>query len=285
MDVELAPITDDDITDVSRFMHDHHNRGVAPERWSRALRTRWSASAPHHGYLLRADGRIVGAYLAYFSDREIDGRIERFCNLGAWCVLEPHRAQGLRLLMALLRMRGYHFTDLSPSGSVIALNRALKFAELDTTTSIMVNLPWRSARRDVRISSDPAVVRATLSGAERQIYADHEEAAAARHLVVMAGDEHCYVIFRRDQRKRIRAFASILYVGNADLFRVAARQVGGHLLLHHGIAATLMEQHVIGDRPRWAVALERARPKMFKSSTLPADRIDYLYSELVGLEW
>ena len=31
--------------------------------------------------------------------------------------------------------------------------------------------------------------------------------------------------------------------------------------------------------------LSRARPKMFKSDTLTADQIDYLYSELTCLEW
>ncbi len=284
MDVELAPITDDDIVSVARFMHDHHNRDIAPERWAHALRMQWSAAAPHHGFMLRAQGRIVGAYLAYFSDREVDGRVEHFCNLGAWCVLEPHRAQGLRLLMALLRMRGYHFTDFSPSGNVVPLNRKLKFTDLDTATSLLLNVPWLPGR-GLRITGDPDVLAATLTPAERRIHADHRDAAAARHLVVTAGDEHCYIIFRRDRRKRIRAFASILHVGNASLFQRSVRQIGAHLLLHHGVAAMLVEERVVGGRPRGAVALRRSRPKMFKSSTLPARRIDYLYSELVGLEW
>jgi hypothetical protein len=283
--VELAPIADDDIAAVSRFMRDHHNRNVAPERWSRALTVRWSDSAPHHGYLLRAGGDIVGAYLAYFSDRDIDGRVERFCNLGAWCVLEEYRSEGPRLLMALLRMPGYHFTDLSPSGNVVALNRKLRFSELDTSTSLMPNLPWLPRRGGLRIVTDPGVLAATLTPAERRIYSDHRDAAAARHLVVVAGVEHCYVVFRRDRRKGIRAFASILHVGNADLFQRAAREVGAHLLLRHGLAATLMEQHVVGTRPKGSVPIARSRPKMFKSRTLPATRIDYLYSELVGLEW
>lgn len=283
MDVELAPIADDDIVAVARFMHDHHNATVAPEQWVRALRVRWSESAPHHGYMLRAGGEIVGAYLAYFSDREVDGRPERFCNLGAWCVLEPHRAQGLRLLMALLRMRGYHFTDFSPSGNVVPLNRKLKFTDLDTRTSLLLNAPWLP-RRGLRITSDPVVLAATLTPEERGIHADHRDAAAARHVVVIAGDEHCYIIFRRDRRKRIRAFASILHVGNADLFQRSVRQIGAHLLLRHRVPAMLMEERVVHGRPRGAVRLQRSRPKMFKSS-LPAERIDYLYSELMALEW
>ena len=77
--------------------------------------------------LLDADGAIVGAHLAFYSEREIDGRAERFCNLGAFCVREEHRFHSLRLLKALLAQDGYHFTDLSPSGNVVELNRRLKF--------------------------------------------------------------------------------------------------------------------------------------------------------------
>ena len=57
----------------------------------------------------------------------IDGRVERFCNLGAWCVLPEHRFHALRLLKALLAQDGYHFTDLSPSGNVVGLNERLGF--------------------------------------------------------------------------------------------------------------------------------------------------------------
>ena len=43
-----------------------------------------------------------GAYLALYSERDIDGRTERFCNLAAWCVMDEYRSFGLMLLKALL---------------------------------------------------------------------------------------------------------------------------------------------------------------------------------------
>lgn len=285
MDVELAPIADDDIEVVSRFMHAHHNRSILPEKWADALRSPWAASPPHHGFVLRTDGEIVGAYLAYFSDRDVDGTPEKFCNLGAWCVLEPYRAQGLRLLMALLGMRDYHLTDFSPSGNVVPLNRKLKFTELDTTAALLPNLPWGSGRVRSRITEDPDELAATLTGADLRLYEDHRTAAAARHLLVRSGDEYCYVVFRRDTRKRIRAFASVLYVSDPDLFRRSLRRIGAHLLLRYGIAATIIEDRVAGGRGRGTIPLSQTRPKMFKSSTLAADSIDYLYSELACLEW
>jgi len=282
--VDLAPISDADVAETAQFMHRNHNTRITAEEWAGAMNVPWRVDAPHHGFVLRVDGEIVGAYLAYFSDREIDGVVEKFCNLGAWCVLEPYRAQGLRLLMALLRMRDYHFTDLSPSGNVVPLNRKLKFTVLDTTASMRVNLPFASGK-GIRITSDDDVIAETLTPDQRRIHADHRAAAAAHHLLVSAGDEHCYVIFRRDTRKRVRAFATVLHVSNAALFQRALGRIGSHLLRHHGIAATLMEDRVVGGRPPGTVAISQTRPKMFKSSTMTAERIDYLYSELVCLAW
>lgn len=285
MAVELAPITRADLPAVSRFMHSNLNKRVKPSAWTRALEVPWAVSAPNHGYFLRDGGEVVGAYLAYYSDRTIDGRTEPFCNLGAWCVLEAHRAQGIRLLMALLRQRDYHFTDFSPSGNVVGLNRKLKFIDLDTTTAVMPNLPWFASRRKVRITSDQAVLAASLTGTDLQIYRDHRDTAAAHHVLLTSGSESCYVIFRKDSRKRVRAFASILYVGNRSLFRSAVRELGSYLLFRHAAAATLMEKRVVGGRPPGSTVLSHSRPKMFKSDRMAADQIDYLYSELTCLAW
>ncbi|WP_298944431.1 hypothetical protein [uncultured Microbacterium sp.] len=284
MAVELGPITDADLPAVARFLNENLNHRVSAAAWTGALQVPWAVAAPNHGYFLRSDGDVVGAYLAYYSQRVVGGRVEQFCNLGAWCVLDSHRAQGLRLLMSLLRQKGYHFTDFSPSGNVVPLNRKLNFVDLDTTTVIMPNLPWPTFGR-VRVSDDPAVLASVLTGADKKIYEDHRETRAAKHVVLVSGDEVCYVVFRKDTRKGVRAFASILHVGDAALFRRGIRPLGSHLLLRHGVVATLLEPRVVGGKPSGAILLPRGRPKMFKSDTLSASDIDYLYSELTCLEW
>jgi hypothetical protein len=280
---KLAPIAAADVPDVAQFMHTHLNPRVSATSWSRALDVPWRVDPPNHGFLLRDNGAVVGAYLAYYSDRLIGGKQERFCNLGAWCVLEEYRSQGLRLLTSLLAQDGYHFTDFSPSGNVIELNRRLKFSELDTTTALLPNLPTMPGR--CRISADPDVLATTLSGADRQIYLDHRGTQAAKHVMIGSGDESCYVMFRKDTRKRVRLFASILHVSNPELFRRFARHLGTFLLTRHGAGATLIELRVAGGKPRGAVSLSRSRPKMFKSPYLQAGDIDYLYSELACLAW
>jgi hypothetical protein len=283
--IELRPITDADVPAVAAFLQEHLNRRVPASAWARALDVPWSVERPNAGFMLLEDGTVVGAHLAFYSQRTIDGRAERFCNLGAWCVLPGHRFHSLRLLKALLAQDGYHFTDLSPSGKVVGVNTKLGFRFLDTTTALVPNLPWPTLTGRTTISSDPALIERTLTGRELDLYRDHTATAAARHLVLIRGGEHCYVIFRKDRRKGLPLFASILYVSNPELFRGMAGPLARHLLLRHRAAATLVERAVVEHRPRLSLVVASPRRKMFRSPSLEPAQIDYLYSELVCLSW
>jgi len=286
--VSIGPITEADLPAVAAFLHAHLNRRVPPEAWVRAVQVPWKVDAPNYGFLLRDGDAVVGAYLALYAERLVEGRPERFCNLAAWCVLPEYRFHGPRLLKALLAQDGYHFTDLSPSGSVVGINRRLGFQALDTTTVLLPNLPWpswpRRGRRRYAVSTDPAVIEATLTGPELELYRDHAGATAARHLVLSTGDEWCYVMFRRDRRKRLPLFATLLHVSHPALLREAARPLARHLL-RHGVLVTLAERPVIPQPPGRSIRLNRSRPKMLKSDRLRPDQIDYLYSELTCLAW
>ena len=283
--VELGPITRADIERVATFLHAHLNSRISAAAWAAAMKPPWSDGWPNHGFLLQQDGQMVGAYLAFYSERRINGVLERFCNLGAWCVLEEHRAHGVRLVRGLLRQRGYHFTDLSPSGNVVAINKRLRFVSLDTSTAAVLNLPWPALAHGIRVSSAPHEVAGTLTGHDGAIYRDHADTAAARHVVIRRGHDHCYVIWRRDRRKRLPIFGSVLYVSDPKLFGEAALLFSRHLLLRHGVLVTLAERRVVGSRPPRSIMLPRARPKMFRSDRLKPDQIDYLYSELTCVAW
>jgi hypothetical protein len=283
--VQLRPISECDIPAVAAFLHAHLNRRVPADAWAQSLRVPWKVNAPNHGFLLHEGEAVVGACLAFYSERLVDGRPERFCNLGAWCVMPEHRFHGLRLLKALLAQEGFHFTDLSPSGNVVGINARLGFQHLDTTTALIPSLPWPSRPGRHAISSDPAVLDSTLTGPDLELYRDHAGTAAARHLVLRRGARWCYVIFRRDRRKRLPLFASVLYVSDPELFRDMLRPFARHLLLRYGVLATLAELRVVKSRPRWSVGLRSARPKMFRSERLRPEQIDNLYSELICVAW
>ena len=123
-EVRLEPILGSDLTEVGAFLHAHLNPRLSAADWASSIVPTWPVSSPNHGFLLRDGDRMVGVQLAFYSEREVEDGLADFCNLGAWCVLDDYRSHGLRLLRAVLGQRGYHFTDLSPSGNVIPSTRS-----------------------------------------------------------------------------------------------------------------------------------------------------------------
>lgn len=278
---ELCAITRADVPAVARFLNEQLNSRVPAHSWERAMTPPWSGDWPDHGLLLRDRGRVVGAQLAFYSTRDLATGRESFCNLGAWCVLEEHRSSGLRLLRGLLRRREYTFTDFSPSGNVVELNRRLRFTDLDTRTHAVLPGPSRG----VRVTSDPHRVASLVPDASRRIYEDHRTMAAAHHVVAATDDGVCYLIFRRDRRRRLPLFATVLHVSDDTAFRRHAPAIAAHLLTRHRVPCLLAEERIVGGRPARSVPLRSSRPRMFRSERVAARDVDYLYSELTCVAW
>lgn len=282
--LDLAPIADADVGAVAEFLHEHLNSRLSPAQWARCAIPPWSVEAPNHGFMLRQRGAVVGVYLAFYSEPEVDGEVRRRCNLAAWCVLDEHRAHGVRLARAILRQRGYDFVDLSPSGNVVRLNERLGFRLLDTSSSLVPNLPLPSAR-GVRVLTAPDQIEAALTGHDLRVYLDHRSAPAALHFVVRVGDDSCYVIARRDRRKGLPLFASLLHVSDQAVLARAGHAPYRHLLMRHHALVTLAEQRVAGRPPRLSRRQAAPRPRMFRSDGLTPHSVDYLYSELMCVPW
>ena len=282
MTVEVTPITDADVGAVADLLHANLSSQVP---WARSyLAVPWPVEAPNHGFMLRDGNRVVGAYLAFYSERQVGGRRERFCNLGAWCVLPDYRLHSIRLLKALLAQPGYHFTDLSPSAKVESLNARLKFRYLDTSAALIPHLPWPGMPGRTKISTDPDVITGTLTGAELELYRDHAHAPAARHLLVIRGGESCYVMYREVRHRGIPVLAVILHIDNPGLYHRVLLPLSRYLLIRRRLLATMAELRIIGRRPALSFRLN-SWPKMYRSSCLEPGQIDDLYSELVCVPW
>lgn len=279
--VTVEPIMIGDLAEVGDFLHDHLNARVSARDWATAPQVPWRVDQPNYGFRLLADTTLVGVMLAFYSDRRIDGRTERICNLAAWCVLPEHRTHSFRMLRAALSQPGYSFTDLSPSGAVVPLDERLGFEHLDAGAQLVPCLPlptWGTT-----VVDDRATVEALLDGDALQIYLDHSGVAAAHHVLLRRGGRDCYVIYRRDRRRNLRVFVSVLYVSDPQLFRRSLRAFGSHVLRRRHGLVVLLEERVVG---RVVFAPEiGGRPKMFKSATIDATDIDNLYSELMCVAW
>lgn len=282
---QVFPITDDDLPEVGRFLAAHFPPATAAEEWAGAWRRSVNlpgSGAPNHGFLLRAGGEVVGAYLAIYSTRVIGGRTERFCSLAVWFVRPEYRTHSVRMAQAMVGQAGFHFTDLAPIPLVQKLNLRLGFRYLKTDTTLAPNLPWPTVPGRTRISADPAVLDATLTGEVRRFYRDHAACRWARHAVLIRDGRWCYVQWRREARKNLPVFAAVQYASHPDVLRPAFRPFSRYLLVRHGALFTLAEVRVVGGRVQPSVLLADHRPRMFKSATLAPTEIDYLYSEITA---
>ena len=281
----VHPITSADAGRVSAFLHQNLNSSVSSEAWQKLLMPPWKDTGPNHGFQLTGDdGAVVGACVAVYSQREVDGITIDVCNLATFCVLEGFRAHSLKLIREILKQPGFVFVDLSLSGNVVAMNERLGFKRLDTSTRLVVNLPHLPPRRG-RPTSDPATLDHVLVGRDLLVYRDHLHTAAVEHLLIGNDGEYGYLMFRRDRRKGFRLFATPLYAsGSTDCIEGAWGVIRSHLL-GKGLLFTLAEHRVLGFSRGPGTALRNPRPKMFRGDGIDAQDIDYLYSELTLVAW
>ena len=117
------------------------NPEIPRERWRRIFDYRWPRSEDHVGYALFDAEVPVGFVGLIFADLEIDGRIEKLCNVTTWTVRESHRAKALSLVMPIRKLRGYTITNLTNTPQVHEIFKRLGFQELETHTRILHPVP------------------------------------------------------------------------------------------------------------------------------------------------
>lgn len=277
----IEALTADQLPEFAEFLHRHLDGSRTPAQWVAGLSPPWMHDAPNHGFVLRDEGRIVGGIGALYARRTVAGREERFCNITSWCVLDSHRQHSMRLAMAVVGQKGYHFTDFSPTKTVSGTLQFLKFKPLDDRQVVTLNLPWLFSA-GLRITDDPAQIGQMPDAGVRRAYDDHRGHPWLRHAFITAGDACCHLIYKRRRFKGLPV-AAILHASDAALLRRGWRALGGHLL-RRGMVGTLVEWRLLGAAP-WPSRMRSGFvPKVYLSETLDAGQIDYLYSEQMVLD-
>jgi hypothetical protein len=281
--MKVLPIGEEDLDDVGRFLHAHLSSRIAAQAWSDALRHRWAADAPNHGMQLFADdGRRVGVLCAIYSDQQIDGRLERFCNPHSWCVLDEHRHAGIKLVLALLAQRGYHFTMFTPNPKVAQVFVGLRFRALDERLLYFPNLPALPAAGGSFVEARSTHIAACLGGAAAQEFAAHREIPWLNFVAFGRPDDACLAIYKRGRWKKMPC-AMLAHLSDA-----AAARRHGHLLRSHllgrGFLVSRIEARFVAEAPPLSYRTRRTQPKLVSTRTLDDTRIRDVYSELMALD-
>lgn len=279
MTVGIEPIEEGDLARVARFLEREARPRRPFEFWAALASAPWPSPESDRGLMLVDGRKIRGVYLAYYSRREVGGKLEKFCNLGTWCVAPRHRNESLRLLLGLLAKRDYHFVDLSPNADVVKINKRLGFKSLRGTNGVLAAaLPNGRFLRDPAVVSSPDEIEGILDGEQARIYADHRNAAGVQHLVLRDDAGECYVMLRCNRYRRV-PLGVLLYAGDRHVLRRRWRNLTNYMALRRRVAAIRVAERVADRIPGPKRGYE-GEHHLFRSPTLDDRAFDYIYSEL-----
>lgn len=253
--------------------------------WRGMLAYPWlpAADKPDLGVLLAVDGEVQGFFGAIYSDRLVNGRRERFCNVFGIYVREAHRRHAMPLIAALVRRPGLTFLNLTPAAAVVPIFTRFGFVPA-AARRIEVALTPRAilrGRGGVRVLTDDEVTPATLDAEAYRIHADHFGRSFTR-TVVEVGGRTCLLMSKRTYVAGRRwPVVELYHASDRALLREHFDQVALRLLSVHKATALRAEEQVLGFVPPGATFHEATT--LYKSDGVPASAIDGLYSELAIL--
>jgi len=276
----IEPVTEATLPEFAQFLHENLQSSRSAQEWVDGLRVTWTHDQPNYGFVVRNDGRIVGGIGAYYADRLIKGRPERFCNITSWCVLDAFRQQSMRLAMSVVSQPGWHFTDFSPTKVVGSTLKFFKFKELDDQVAVILNVPSLGA--SVQAFSCPSEIESNLQGEALRIYRDHARFPWLQHVLLKKGPELCHVIYKRRSFKGLPS-ADVLFMSNPEMFSQQFPYLARHFLLR-GVISTHVERRFLMHIPGLYKLRSGFNPKLYLSPSLSDVQIDYLYSETMALD-
>jgi hypothetical protein len=278
---ELKRVDASHVEDVHSLLLEFRNPRVTEDQWRSLFENRWSRDEGYAGYALTDQAKVVG-FLGYlFSEREIRGRSERFCNLTSWIVKPEYRSESLKLVFPASKLREHTVTNLTPRPEVSTILARLGFQELESGVRVLPPFSLRRSER-CRVILDKAEIERSLAGPEARLFRDHQSAACG-HLLLQDGVELCYLIHTKRQYRGIR-FTHVQHVSRPDVLARNVDSVRGKLARVNGTPVTMIDRRFLrAETLPGSFAKSYPAPMMFRSSTVQREDIDNLYSELVLL--
>jgi hypothetical protein len=260
--------------------------------WRSMIAYPWlpAGDKPDLGAAVVAGNEIVGFLGAMYSNRVVDGRFERFCNVFAWYIRPGYRHYSLSLLLFLVRRPGLTFVNVTPADYVVAMFKRLGFILADERRFIcMPGVTSLLSGRRPRLQMVPEheVDEALLGAVDYRIFQDHF-GHSVRRVVLAAGGEVCLLVTKRMCWSQVRfPRTDLYYASNRDFLARHFDRILPRLLLRDKTVALHADPRQLGFRPRGARTIPATAlypsTTLIRSERVPTTAIDRLYTELVLL--
>lgn len=262
-----------------------NNTGISKEVWRRLLSPQWRLDGTHCGLGLVDKGRLVGFIGTLFSERVIDGRVERFCNLSSLIVREAYRQLGFSTLMlSAVREKNCTITAFTPVRVLYTHAPAIGFRNLGTGMRVMLPVPWARSVCGVgtELLDDPAEIRPHLDETHRRYLDDHLPYECG-HLLLRQSMRYCYVVYVSTRSTKL-PYALILYVSDPELFAEFSIPIRASILKNERMRFVAVDSRLIRDLPlRASFDFPTSIRRLYKPDRLSPHLVDNLYSAFVLL--
>ncbi|MBF0260788.1 MAG: hypothetical protein HQL97_02955 [Magnetococcales bacterium] len=254
-------------------------KAISPAAWKNAYAQAWMDSPPNHGFMLVDEDRVVGAFMALHAERFIRGRLERFCHLGPWVVMEGYRGQALSLMRALKAQPDTHFTLFTPHETVARIFATQRFVRLSDRIFTLSTLRWPGGFSS-QVITDRHEILAVLPPEAARDCRHHRPFPWLRQLAL--GDRHgyCHIIHKPFKQGRFQA-TNLLHVSDGERFLRHYPALARHLLFQEGITTLRVPSRLLPAPLPGAREIRDPRPRLFLSNRLGEPDIAYLYSDVM----
>jgi len=272
----IRKATPDDFEYVYPLFSGFHEPRPSKEEFRQLFVPRWGSDEPHVGFIFEENGAAVGYLGTLFSLREINGRIEKFCNLYTWNIKEEYRTEGLPLLFQVLRMKDVTVTNFTGNRVASILTR-FGFKPMDVTLKILLPLPtWGDG---CELIFDLARIAPLLNAHDRRVFDDHR---GFRYPFVLlnARDGISLLSFKKVKRKYLPVL-ELHYLSERNIFLKHIRHVLPALCVRTRALGLMVGDHFLpGTSIPFSVTIPQRQLRLFRSTTVSTEEMDTMYSEL-----
>jgi len=273
-----------DFEQVYPLLHGFGDSPIAKDDWKKIFVTPWKTTEDFCGYVLLRDDEVKGYLGLVFSERLLNNRAEKFCNMTSWIVAPDSRSQSLKMLLEVLKLKDYTLTNFTASPTVATILSKLGFTEFAVHQRVLLPLPRLPlTRRALRCEFDASAIKSKLSDENLRIFNDHAQ-LDCRHLLLQSDRGDCYVVLKNIVRKRL-TWAKVHYLSNRQIFHECMENLIARICFRLRVCGVMVdERYVEGYRFRTSVSYPHQRRAYFKSNSVTDQNlIDTLYSEVVIL--
>jgi len=242
--------------------------------WTTALARLQARGAPEgcpqFGYLLEAEGHVVGALLLIFSER--NGQLR--CNLSSWYVAPEHRAHAAVLAAMATKLKHVTYLNTSPAPHTWPILKAQGYVQYSAGQFLALAALGRGrgrARRLTRCETDRLLPEYDLLRA-------HAEAGCEVLVCDTAAGAAPFVFLRRRIARGALPAMQLIYARSTASFAACAGPLGRHLAARGAPLVICDADAAIPGVP--GLLFKERGPRFFKGPERPRQN-DLAFTEMV----